>query len=1099
LLLSPFLGVYAADGRGGAGTGGWNCGFEGADGLPAGWKREGAVSIVPQDAFKGANALVLERGAAEREKPCTVSGPGFPVAVGTWEFACAAASDLESPDASFSGEVAVETLDAGGAVLERTVLADPFGKRPWQLSRKRLAISAKVAAARFTAKLNKTIGRFRVDELSATPVLDERKPSAVERIVIKAPPLGNLFKPGDPRTFTVTVEATRELAEAERVVTWTVRDYWSAEQAPAATVTVAAAGRNKDRFRYTGGIDCAGIPLEIGRYYEIHAQVPLADTEPYRNWTSFAILPIAPAKAYRPAQIPFASRNWDNRVGEYQLLADRAGVRILGLWGDNGIATAAKCGMGILTGAPGGVHAIEHHLDGYEKWTDEAMRADIRNFFAKNGKHQPGPIVITLGNEPNNTGERLKEAVHAYKIAYAEIKKVAPETVVVATSVGATEEYFQLGYQDACDAFDFHTYESPRDVRAAIASYQALMQKYNCVKPLWSTEIGLNAQGMTRQYIAGDMARKIVAFFAAGGANLSWFGYNYPDADAKAAGTTGDAFNMVDSRYNVYSPRLDYLMYYNLVNGMLAKAFAQERTWKDGISGCLFRDGDGNCFTVLWKDKGRADVGLPLPGVKAVRCVRIDGRVSQLAAGGAGVGLSIGEDPLLLEYRGPATLPAALAEPVLRVARAPERLVRGAAATIELATKADPKLVTVLAPPAWTVERDKANPLRFTVTSPEGSLAKAGDLLVRLAGTDGTIHAELSYRPDIAGRLGVEIHPVPAATLGGQPSAQLVVRNLGAQPQTVSWTFALTGEQIMAKGEFAPVQPATAFLADTGSGSVTVPANGAQTVTLPLSGIVPLRLYHAKATITDANGGSISSTRVLGGFAAVPRTTAMTLDGSLDEPAWAKATPCLLNQADQYFGLTKANVWKGPADLSATLRCLWDDQFLYLGVEVTDDIFANRKADGEIWAGDGLQFLFDPARHQAEKPGKYDAGFAVGGKGPQAWYWLTGTPAVNAGVQPEITVAMKRGANGNATYEVAIPWAKLAPFTPAPGANLGACMIVNEDDGPGRASFIGWFGNPHTKQIDTAGDLVLMGSERPAPPRRFWPSLWPRWRGARGE
>jgi hypothetical protein len=39
---------------------------------------------------------------------------------------------------------------------------------------------------------------------------------------------------------------------------------------------------------------------------------------------------------------------------------------------------------------------------------------------------------------------------------------------------------------------------------------------------------------------------------------------------------------------------------------------------------------------------------------------------------------------------------------------------------------------------------------------------------------------------------------------------------------------------------------------------------------------------------------------------------------------------------------------------------------------------------------------------------------------------------------------------------------------------LGACTIVNEDDGPGRQSFIGWFGNPHTKQIDTAGDLLLM-------------------------
>jgi hypothetical protein len=73
--------------------------------------------------------------------------------------------------------------------------------------------------------------------------------------------------------------------------------------------------------------------------------------------------------------------------------------------------------------------------------------------------------VVNLGNEPHGTGEQVKQQVRAYKIAYDEIKKVAPDAIVVATSVPATEEYFQAGYQDACDAFDFHVYETPADVR----------------------------------------------------------------------------------------------------------------------------------------------------------------------------------------------------------------------------------------------------------------------------------------------------------------------------------------------------------------------------------------------------------------------------------------------------------------------------------------------------------------------------------------------------------------------------------------------------------------------------------------------------------
>ena len=49
------------------------------------------------------------------------------------------------------------------------------------------------------------------------------------------------------------------------------------------------------------------------------------------------------------------------------------------------------------------------------------------------------------------------------------------------------------------------------------------------------------------------------------------------------------------------------------------------------------------------------------------------------------------------------------------------------------------------------------------------------------------------------------------------------------------------------------------------------------------------------------------------------------------------------------------------------------------------------------------------------------------------------------------------GSAGGRRYEVAIPWAQLAPFQPAAGANLGMTMILNEDDGDGRAGFMGWF------------------------------------------
>ena len=56
---------------------------------------------------------------------------------------------------------------------------------------------------------------------------------------------------------------------------------------------------------------------------------------------------------------------------------------------------------------------------------------------------------------------------------------------------------------------------------------------------------------------------------------------------------------------------------------------------------------------------------------------------------------------------------------------------------------------------------------------------------------------------------------------------------------------------------------------------------------------------------------------------------------------------------------------------------------------------------------------------------------------------------------------------------MAIPWYRLAPFKPRVDGDLGLTMILNEDDGNGRKSFMGWFGNAHSKQVDAVADLIL--------------------------
>ena len=119
------------------------------------------------------------------------------------------------------------------------------------------------------------------------------------------------------------------------------------------------------------------------------------------------------------------------------------------------------------------------------------------------------------------------------------------------------------------------------------------MKKYDAVKPIHSTELGLNSQGQTRHAVALEMIKKFTVFFAEGGATVSWFTIQYPDPEGKARGQFGDSHCVFDCKYNLYNPRLDAITYYHLVNGICDKKFVEEKHYPNGVQAYLFRDDRG--------------------------------------------------------------------------------------------------------------------------------------------------------------------------------------------------------------------------------------------------------------------------------------------------------------------------------------------------------------------------------------------------------------------------------------------------------------------------------------------------------------------------
>lgn len=478
----------------------------------------------------------------------------------------------------------------------------------------------------------------------------------IERILLASDALGNLFLPGDRVAFQVTVEAVEPLDELQRMLHYSVRDYRGAEQLAPGKVALEKAPRRESRFVYSATLELPPAQLAVGKYYELHAELAQERGDPVREYSGLAVLPPAATKQCTPEQVPFTIRNWDSRVPAYFHLADRLGLRLLGVWGGwsaqppyqphcPGIELCQELGAKWITGTP--ASSIER--EGFAEYSEEALRQGMANFLREYAGR--GLAMIALGNEPHGTGQQVLDNVRAYQAIYETVKAFDPGIHVMGTSVEPNEEYFRAGYQNFLDSYDFHIYEHYSNVRRTMQEYRALMKKYGAVKPIHSTELGLNSQGQTRQAVAVEMIKKFTVFFAEGGATVSWFTIQYPDPQGKARGTFGDAHCVFDCKYNLYNPRLDAITYYHLINGISDKTFVRERQYPNGAQAFLFRDSSGNCLQVLWSDDAVVDQHLSIPAVGDVQLVRLDGSRSTLQSEREGVSVTLSPEPVLLFYR----------------------------------------------------------------------------------------------------------------------------------------------------------------------------------------------------------------------------------------------------------------------------------------------------------------------------------------------------------------------------------------------------------------------------------------------------------------
>ncbi len=203
---------------------------------------------------------------------------------------------------------------------------------------------------------------------------------------------------------------------------------------------------------------------------------------------------------------------------------------------------------------------------------------------------------------------------------------------------------------------------------------------------------------------------------------------------------------------------------------------------------------------------------------------------------------------------------------------------------------------------------------------------------------------------------------------------------------------------------------------------------------------------------------------------------APVMDGTYAE--WVDKTN---KYAIPYVVWQKAN-WKDAADLEGVFATAWDEDYLYVSVKVTDDVFVQNKSGEMIYLGDSVEILIDANLDgdfytTSLSPDDYQLGISPGnpdkGIEKEAYLWY---PVDKKGSKAKVLVSSQFETSPIYRVEVGIPWTMLG-ITPAKGLHIGFAVSVSDNDKPGENLQQTMISTTATRDFldpTTWGELVLV-------------------------
>ncbi|MBP3962481.1 S-layer homology domain-containing protein [Paenibacillus lignilyticus] len=198
-------------------------------------------------------------------------------------------------------------------------------------------------------------------------------------------------------------------------------------------------------------------------------------------------------------------------------------------------------------------------------------------------------------------------------------------------------------------------------------------------------------------------------------------------------------------------------------------------------------------------------------------------------------------------------------------------------------------------------------------------------------------------------------------------------------------------------------------------------------------------------------------------LAGIHRTDKIGEDGFMND--WSgQASFVLPSNASKQV---KIAGWGGVDDLSANAALAYDDNNLYLHVDVKDADQLGYSGD-VIWRGDSVQVAF--SKDGAVYGPEY--GFSYGDNGTASKFsWNSGSAKLGV---DSIKLKVSRDNTTKLTaYDLVIPW--LAALPAAPGEKVPFTLLINDNDGADRRGYIEWTpGIGNGKDATSLGSLMLL-------------------------